>query len=54
MRYGRFFWVALTLTLAVAVLNGCSVVQLLPSSSCTYVRYERLNDEVEVEALCQV
>ncbi len=54
MRQKRFYQLGLTLTIAVLALNGCSLVQWLPSSSCDYVRYERIGQEVEVEALCRV
>jgi len=33
-------------------LSGCSIVQLLPSSACEYVNYERTQNHVEVIASC--
>ena len=44
----------LILCLIPIVLNGCSLVQWLPSSDCSHVRYERVGSQVEVEASCQV
>lgn len=38
----------------ILLLSGCSLVQWLPSSSCEYVKYERIKSDVYVEALCRV
>jgi hypothetical protein len=45
----------LTICIAFAILStGCSLVQFLPSSSCEYVEYIRVGDQVEVKASCRV
>jgi hypothetical protein len=54
MRYKRLFLLGLYLGLASITLNGCSMVQWLPSSSCEHVKYERTGDYVEVDAQCRV
>ena len=53
-RYNRLFLTGLYLTIAAIALNGCSVVQWLPTSSCEHVKYERTHDYVKVEAQCRV
>lgn len=35
-------------------LSGCSLVQWMPTSACEYVKYERVENYVEVEAQCTV
>lgn len=39
---------------AMLVLPGCSLVQWLPTSSCEYVEYLRVGDQVTVKAECRV
>jgi hypothetical protein len=36
------------------LLSGCSIVQLLPSSSCETVTYERVARNVTVYAECRL
>jgi hypothetical protein len=38
----------------VALLSGCSIIKLLPLSDCGYVRYERIDNNVTMEAACLV
>jgi hypothetical protein len=50
----RLFFTVLYMTIAVSILNGCALVQWLPSSSCEHVKYERNGEYVEVEASCHL
>lgn len=54
MSYNRFLRVGMTVTVAALALSGCSLVQWLPSSSCEHVKYERVGNQVEVEASCRL
>jgi metal-sulfur cluster biosynthetic enzyme len=49
IKYMRYVICALCLT-----LSGCSLVQLLPSSSCQYVEYVRVDNVVNVKAVCNI
>jgi metal-sulfur cluster biosynthetic enzyme len=35
-------------------LSGCSLVQLLPSSSCHHIEYVRVDNVVNVKAECEI
>lgn len=47
------FRILVALLLAM-MMAGCSLVQWLPSSSCEHVKYERVGNQVEVEASCRL
>lgn len=38
--------------MASTICSGCSLVQWLPSSSCEYVKYERVQNQVHAEVDC--
>jgi uncharacterized protein YceK len=44
----------LLLVTLLVTLSGCSLVQWLPSRSCEYVKYERIKNDVQVQAECKV
>jgi uncharacterized protein YceK len=44
----------LLLVTLLVTLSGCSLVQWMPSSSCDHVKYERIKNDVQVQAECKV
>lgn len=42
------------IVLIALLCTGCSVVQWLPTSACDYVKYERIGNDVTVDAKCEV
>jgi hypothetical protein len=38
------------LLMLASLLAGCSIIQMMPSASCDYVKYERIQDTASVNA----
>jgi uncharacterized protein YceK len=38
------------LLMLASLLAGCSILHLMPSASCSYVKYERIQDTASVNA----